>query len=197
MVLPAGTYVMKRLDPASSQNVVQFYNRNENHMYAMVLANRAYRPYRVDHTVITYDERTAGSPPAMKEWFFPDSYWGEAFVYPKAKTVAFTQNIPAPAPPAPVVTPAPAPEPQAELQPAPEQQQQTQQEEQEPEQLAQAQPAPAPQSTPAPEATQAPESTPAQQTPEELPKTASNVPLIGLFGLLSIAGGVAFRKSVA
>lgn len=185
MVLPAGTYVMKRLDPASSQNVVQFYNRDENHMYAMILANKAYRPYRVDHTVITWEERAAGSPPAMKEWFFPDSSWGEAFVYPKVKTVALAENTPPPPPP-PAVTPAPAPEPtpapapQAEVQPQPEQQPAPE--------IAQNEPAPAPQAVP--------EQPAPQEPPQELPKTASNLPLAGLLGLFLVAAGAMLRRRV-
>lgn len=172
MVLAPGTYVMKRLDPASSQNVVQIYNRDENHMYAMILANVAYRPYRVDHTVITYEERAAGAPPAIKDWFFPDSYFGEEFVYPKVKPVAVAQVTPAPPPPA-VTQPAPAPAPQAAVQqqaPPPQQ----------PVQVAQAQPTPAPQPPPA--------------APQELPKTASNLPLAAVLGLFLIAAGAVLRR---
>jgi hypothetical protein len=88
MVLPAGTYVMKLLDPYMDPNIVRFYNAHENHLYAMVFAVPAYRLTPVDHTVITFEERAHNAPQAIKNWFPAGDNWGEEFVYAKAKSVA-------------------------------------------------------------------------------------------------------------
>jgi LPXTG-motif cell wall-anchored protein len=37
--------------------------------------------------VITFSERPAGQPEALRAWFYPGRNWGEEFVYPKAKAV--------------------------------------------------------------------------------------------------------------
>jgi ribonuclease E len=48
--------------------------------------------------------------------------------------------------------------------------------------------APAPEATPAPAATPMPQQTAANTTPAALPRTASPYPLMGLIGLLALAG---------
>ena len=163
MVLPAGTYVMKLLDPYMERNVVRFYNKQENHMYAMVFAIPDYRLVPTDHTVITFEERAHNSPQAIKEWFPAGDNWGEEFVYPKAQRViaqappppqesqALAPIAAAPAPVAPVEAPAPPVQAQPSAPPV---------------EIAQAQATPTP--TPAP--------APAAEQPKELPKTASEVP---------------------
>jgi len=82
-VLMPGTYVMKVLNPFEHRAVVQFYDPSQQHLYAMVRAIPAYRSNVVDHSVITFEERAANSPEAMKEWFPSDDYWGVEFVYPQ------------------------------------------------------------------------------------------------------------------
>lgn len=36
---------------------------------------------------MTFTERQAGQPEALRAWFYPGRSWGEEFVYPKAKAV--------------------------------------------------------------------------------------------------------------
>ena len=43
MVLPAGTYVFKLLDSLSNRHIVQVFNKDENHVYATILAIPNYR----------------------------------------------------------------------------------------------------------------------------------------------------------
>ncbi|MBK7929985.1 MAG: hypothetical protein IPJ98_21675 [Bryobacterales bacterium] len=49
-----------------------------------------------DKTVVTFRERPAGQPEALRAWFYPGRNWGEEFVYPKAKAIelAKTTNVP-------------------------------------------------------------------------------------------------------
>jgi hypothetical protein len=188
MVLDPGTYVMKVADLPSDRNVVEFYNANENHLYKMVMAVPAYRMTPADHTVITFEERAANSPQAIRNWFYPGDLYGEHFVYRHVNYVRATAPLPVLSPrpaevaplPAPVVT---APEPQAPTAsvtpaPVPEQQHQTE--------IAKANPEPLPAPAPAPQQ---------QQTPErQLPKTAGFVPLVGLLGGFSVMGGALLRR---
>src|SRR3954452_22913209 len=95
-VLPAGTYVFKILDSQSDRHIVQIFNQDETTIYATILAIPNYRLKATDKTVITFRERAAGEPEALRAWFYPGRNWGEEFVYPKAKAMelAKTTNVP-------------------------------------------------------------------------------------------------------
>jgi hypothetical protein len=86
-VLPAGTYVFRLLDSLSDRNVVQIFNKDESHLYATILAIPNYRLKATDKTVMTFAEREAGDPQALRAWFYPGDNWGQEFVYPKTKAV--------------------------------------------------------------------------------------------------------------
>jgi hypothetical protein len=86
-VLPAGTYVFKLLDSSSDRHIVQIFNKDENVVYATILAIPNYRLRATDKTVMTFRERPAGEPEALRAWFYPGANWGEEFVYPKAKAM--------------------------------------------------------------------------------------------------------------
>src|SRR5688572_23944255 len=81
-VLPAGTYVFKILDSQSDRHIVQIFNKDETTVYATILAIPNYRLKATDKTVITFRERPAGEPEALRAWFYPGRNWGEEFVYP-------------------------------------------------------------------------------------------------------------------
>jgi len=171
-VLIPETYVMKLVDLDSQRDIVQFLSKKENQVIATVFAIPAYEPNGVhDRTFFTYEERAANSPQAIKTWFYPGDPWGEEFIYGAAKPVAN------PAPPT-NFTPRPAaieePRPAVQPAPAPVIAQNTTPVRQEP-----ARPVEVAQATPAPAAKQ-----------QELPKTASMLPLIALLGGLSAASGL-------
>lgn len=86
-VLPAGTYVFRLLDSMSDRNIVQIFNKDESHIYATILAIPNYRLKATDKTVINFAERAAGEPQAIRAWFYPGDNWGQEFVYPKWKAV--------------------------------------------------------------------------------------------------------------
>lgn len=86
-VLPAGTYVFKILDSQSDRHIVQIFSKDELTVYATVLAIPNYRLKATDKTVMTFRERPAGQPEALRAWFYPGRNWGEEFVYPKAKAI--------------------------------------------------------------------------------------------------------------
>jgi hypothetical protein len=95
-VLPAGTYVFKILDSTSDRHIVQIFSKDETTVYATILAIPNYRLQATDKTVITFRERAAGEPEALRAWFYPGRNWGEEFVYPKAMAVELAKatNVP-------------------------------------------------------------------------------------------------------
>jgi hypothetical protein len=56
-------------------------------VYTTILAIPNYRMKATDKTVMTFGERAAGEPQAIRAWFYPGRQWGEEFVYPKYRAV--------------------------------------------------------------------------------------------------------------
>lgn len=204
-VLPAGTYVFKILDSASNRHIVQIFSRDEKTVYATILAIPNYRLQATDKTVITFRERPAGQPEALRAWFYPGRNWGEEFVYPKAKALELAKATNTPV----LFTPTEVPfevavpirtatEPVvAELKRAPVMAVTPAGEEV---QLAQvvtpppaAEMAAEPPARPAAAAEPQVAATPVVAPEPMLPATASTLPLIGLFGLLALGGAFAVR----
>lgn len=100
-VLPAGTYVFKLADSQSDRNIVQVFSKNEKSLYGTFLAIPDYRLKSTGKPVITFEERAAGSPEAVRAWFYPGDTYGHQFVYPKAKALelARANNQPVPSMP--------------------------------------------------------------------------------------------------
>ena len=86
-VLPAGTYVFKLLDSKSDRHIVQVFNKDQTHVYATILAIPNYRLKATDKTVMTFAERGAGQPQAIRAWFYPGDNSGQEFVFPKKKAL--------------------------------------------------------------------------------------------------------------
>jgi hypothetical protein len=91
-VLPAGTYVFKLVDSQSDRHIVQIFSADEKTVYATILAIPNYRLKVTGKTVITFRERPAGEPEALRAWFYPGRNWGEEFVYPKSVAVEIAQS---------------------------------------------------------------------------------------------------------
>lgn len=85
IVLPAGTYVFKLVDLPGVRNVVQVLNKEENKVYTTILAITDIHLTPHDETYLGFAERGAGSPQAIREWFYPGNTFGLEFVYPKVR----------------------------------------------------------------------------------------------------------------
>jgi hypothetical protein len=186
-VLPAGTYVFKIMDSLSNRHIVQISNEDETTVYATILAIPNYRLKATDKTVMTFRERAAGEPEALRAWFYPGRNWGEEFVYPKAKAVELARatNLPVLQMPAPAREEAAKPEEaRAELEQAPVTAVRPSGEEVEIAQVV----------TPPPPAEVAQvAAAPAPAAEPKLPTTASPLPLIALLGLLALGGALTLR----
>jgi hypothetical protein len=175
-ILPAGTYVFKILDAQGERHIVQIFNVEMDHVFTTIIAVPNYRMKTTDKTVITFNERPAGEPEALRAWFYPGHEWGEEFVYAKPRAIqlakinnhpVLTTTVELEAAPietlkvAPIIAVAPTGEPieiAQVVEPPP----------------AQAEAAPV-----------------MMASAKALPKTASLLPFIGLIGILGLAGSFA------
>lgn len=82
-VLPPGSYVFKIADSQADRHIVQIFTQDQREIVATILAIPAYRLKPTDDTLITFQERSAGSPEAVSRWFYPGHLDGVAFVYPE------------------------------------------------------------------------------------------------------------------
>lgn len=179
-VLPPGTYVFKIFDSSSNRHIVQIFNKNETEIYATILAIPNMRLKVTDDVVLTFRETPAGQPYALRAMFYPGRAWGEEFVYPKVKATELAKATSLPVLSMPVEREAAKPEA--------------------PEVIAELEKTPLTAVKPSGEEVQTAEvvtpPVPAQveaAKPEQLPKTASPLPLIGLLGLLAIGLGFTLR----
>jgi len=192
-VLPAGTYVFKVMESAADRHIVQISDEKEMTIYATILAIPNYRLKSTDKTVMTFSERPAGQPEALRAWFYPGRQWGEEFVYSKERAIELAKESKEPvlfteaAIADEVKTPIKSPTEPAvvELKRAPVKAIDPRGEE-----LALAQvvtPLPAEEVA----QSRAPVAAPvqmAQNRPATLPNTGSSLPLIALLGLMALGG---------
>jgi LPXTG-motif cell wall-anchored protein len=85
-VLIAGTYLFKIAD-ANDRHIVQIFSADGKTVIATVMTIPDYRLTATDKTVISFREVPAGSPEAVRAWFSPGHTNGEAFVYPKRRAI--------------------------------------------------------------------------------------------------------------
>jgi LPXTG cell wall anchor motif len=193
-VLPAGKYTFRLLDSASDRHIVQIFNEREDHIFATILAIPNYRLKPTSRTVMTFRERAAGEPQAIRSWFYPGDNFGQEFVYPKMRAIELAKLVDEPVLAMPtelaetitmpiksaddpaVVTlkqaPIEAVKPTGEV-------------------VSMAEVVELP-----PARTEPVKTMNASDSTKSLPHTASSMPLLGLIGLLSLAAGIALSLVV-
>jgi len=85
-VLLAGTYLFKIAD-ANDRHIVQIFSADGKTVIATVMTIPDYRLKATNETVIKFREVPAGSPEAVRAWFYPGRTNGEEFVYPKRRAI--------------------------------------------------------------------------------------------------------------
>jgi len=202
VTLPAGTYTFRLADPTTGRRVVQVLNDSGTQSYAMFLSMPSLRADVPNEPEISFMETGAGMPAAVKTWWQEGSTLGYEFLYPKEQALKLARGVrPAPAFAeerfSAVAGSEIAVESSSSADPveptvegrvdaygsagAAEQQGQAGQQGQ----LAQSAPVTAQESTP----------TPADQgAREQLPRTASFIPLAVMLGTLMLFGGVWLRR---
>jgi hypothetical protein len=188
-VLPAGTYIFKLLDSQSDRHIVQIFSADEKTVIATILAIPNYRLKATDKTVITFSERPAGEPEALRAWFYPGKNWGDEFVYPKARAMEIAKTTNTPVLFAVVELPSEVAEPVKadslllmDLKRAPVKAFQPTGEQVEMAAV-----------VTAPPSAELPLTPVADKLPAQLPATASTMPLSGLVGLISLFAAFSLR----
>jgi len=193
-VLPAGSYTFKVVDSKVNRNIVQVSNKEETRVFTTILAVPTHRDVETDKTVMTFEERPAGEPQALRAWFYPHEKSGQEFVYSKERATQLAKSSNSAVPysesavtsaPVSTATARPATEPPSSpimtVSPTGQSTPYTQQ--------AQAVAPAAPAPVDARPQTQEP-----VQTASNLPRTASNLPWIGLIGCLLLAAGISIKR---
>jgi hypothetical protein len=90
-ILPAGTYTFKLLDSPSDRHIVQIFNADGSQIITTILAINDYRLKPTGQTVMKFSERPGDSPEALRAWFYPGDEFGQEFVYPKVRAIQLAQ----------------------------------------------------------------------------------------------------------
>ena len=214
--LPAGTYVFRLADSPTNRHIVQIFDKDGAKLITTLFAVPAERAEAHGDPVVAFKETPADRPPAVHYWYYAGEKDGNEFIYPRAQAMLIAQasgesvqafdtdstdmdalktggvtKVTANAEPQPATTatttaptttePAPAPATTAPTTTEPT-------------------PAPAPATAPATTASQSEQPVGTSGRTKSLPKTASQLPLVGLLGLFALAtafGVRTVRRSIA
>jgi hypothetical protein len=91
-ILPAGTYTFQLLDSTSDRHIVQIFNADGTHIIATILAINNYRLEPTGETVMKFRETPGDAPEALRAWFYPGDNFGQEFVYPKVRAIQLAQT---------------------------------------------------------------------------------------------------------
>ena len=94
--LPAGKYTFRVLDSPSNRHIVQILNQDATRVHTTVLAIPAQRQDPPSEPEIRFMEAVASAPPAIRTWWYPGRTIGHEFIYPKdqARRLAQRQSEP-------------------------------------------------------------------------------------------------------
>jgi hypothetical protein len=186
-ILPAGTYTFQLLESPADRHIVEIFNADGSHIIVTTLAINDYRLRPTGKTVMTFNETPGDAPEALRAWFYPGDNFGQEFVYPRPRAIQLAQitNVIVPAvaldtvddntlKTAPIVAITPD---QKEVEVAA---------------VIQTTPPVVAAVTPAPVAVAPAAVAPVAQT-QELPQTASPLPLIALLGGLFISLAIGLK----
>ena len=178
VTLPAGKYMFRLVDTETSRKVVQVLDEHGKKPYAMLHAIPDIRRDESGTPEVRFMETAKGQPTAVKTWWYPNERIGYEFIYPKDQARRLAQAVVEP-----VLT---------------TRQETTKVEETRTAELERL--------TPTEEKPVVAEATPEPIVPTgvvqegvvaeartELPTTATHLPLVGLIGLLALAGAGALR----
>jgi len=89
--LPAGTYMFKLADLQGNRHVVQIFDKEGMKVFTTILAIPDQRLEPSDKPVVLFGETPAGTPAAIKAWFYPGDTIGDEFVYPRSEAMRIAQ----------------------------------------------------------------------------------------------------------
>jgi hypothetical protein len=97
MTLPAGTYIFRLVESASNRHIVRVTDQ-QGKVMSTILTIGDYRLNASSKTVMYFSESPAGTPVALKSWFYPGDNYGNRFIYPKGRAQALAAQTNQPVP---------------------------------------------------------------------------------------------------
>lgn len=91
-ILPAGTYTFQLLESPADRHIVEIFNADGSQIIVTTLAINDYRLRPTGKTVMTFNETPGDAPEALRAWFYPGDNFGQEFVYPKARAIQLAQT---------------------------------------------------------------------------------------------------------
>jgi hypothetical protein len=198
-VLTPGSYVFKLLDTQADRHIVQVFDKDQSHLIGTFLTIPDYRMKPADKPLLTFEERAAGAPEAIKSWFYPGDNYGNEFVYPKARATQLAaeskQNVPSMPTYITSATQNQKSQQVTEMKQADIKAEKPSGDEVEVSQVFLIVAPATPEPPPPPDTVLVAlvDDDTAPTVPSELPKTASPIPLLGLCGLILLLTGVMLR----
>jgi len=92
VALPAGKYVFRLANPDTSRNVVQVASADGKRVVGLFFSHPAERRDAAKDSEIRFMEASAGTPPAVKTWWYPGERTGYEFIYPKNQARRIAQR---------------------------------------------------------------------------------------------------------
>jgi LPXTG-motif cell wall-anchored protein len=92
VALPAGKYVFRLANPDTSRNVIQVASADGKRVVGLFFSHPAERRDAAKDSEIRFMEASAGTPPAIKTWWYPGERTGYEFVYPKSQARRIAQR---------------------------------------------------------------------------------------------------------
>jgi LPXTG-motif cell wall-anchored protein len=183
VTLPAGKYIFRFVD--ANQAFMQVVSEDGRQSYAIFLTRQARRADVPNDPEVRFMETAAGMPRAIQTWWYPGQTIGWELVYPKEQARLLAKGTQRPVLTTVEAAPASKPAELALVSPTGEETK-----------VAEA-PAPVVPSGPTEVGQLAPPSlaiqAEGQQARAALPKTASNLPLVALAGLMMLLGAAVLR----
>jgi hypothetical protein len=84
--IPPGRYVLEIMDLVAERHVVRISDE-DGKIYATVIAIPNFRPEATEDTELTFYEAAPGAPEPLRAWFYPNHRLGVEFVYPKHRAI--------------------------------------------------------------------------------------------------------------
>ena len=89
--LPAGTYTFRLADTQADRHIVQILDKEKGKLIATMLAVPAERAEQSGAPVVTFKEAPSDRAPAVRYWYYAGERAGNEFVYPKYQAMQIAQ----------------------------------------------------------------------------------------------------------
>jgi hypothetical protein len=89
--LPAGRYAFRIVDTETTRKVIQVLSDDQKKPYAMMNTIPDTRRDPVKDATVSFYETPAGTPAAVKSWWYPGESIGYQFIYPRAQARQIAQ----------------------------------------------------------------------------------------------------------